>query len=188
MFKTVVVVGALVGCATILSAQSIDPDTFKVNFFNTADGADNTVNVTNDGTSGGPVCADIYVFEPNQELSECCACLITPDGLATFSVLTDLTSSPLTGLGTAPTTGVIKILSGTPSSKGACPLPTAVSPTPGIRAWGTQIDTTSTITVTESEFSDATLSQAELTSLNKQCKAIGLIGSGHGVCACPPIS
>jgi hypothetical protein len=73
VFKALTLMAAFAGCATILSAQAIDPDTFKVNYFSHANvqGPDGTVRITNAGTSGGNLCADIYVFDPNQELSEC---------------------------------------------------------------------------------------------------------------------
>ncbi len=32
------------------------------------------VRITNPGISGRKLCADIFVFDANQELSECCSC------------------------------------------------------------------------------------------------------------------
>jgi hypothetical protein len=180
MFRTLTLVAAFAGCATILSAQAIDPDTYKVNYFaynREVDG--NYINVTNVGTSGGNLCADIYVFDPNQELSECCSCLLTPDGLSTISLFYNLTDNPLTGVYLD--TGVIKIISAATTGRG-CPLPTAPKPAPGIHAWGTHL---SNSVATETDFQDSGLSAAELGSLAAQCKAIQLVGSGSGVCRCP---
>ena len=179
MFKTFSVLAGLVGVAAILSAQAIDPDTFKVNYFAyNLESDDNVVWVTNVGTSGGNVCADIYVFDPYQELSECCSCLATPDGLTQLQLTYQLLENPLTGI--TLDTGVIKILSAA-TTGGKCPLPTAPKPTPGIRAWGTHISHT---VGTETEFLDSGLSAVELSRLAAQCKAIQLVGSGKGVCDC----
>lgn len=184
MFRTLSVLAGLVGVAAILSAQAIDPDTFKVNYFNFANVLDSTVHMTNAGTSGGNLCASIYVFDPNQELSECCSCLLTPDGLDTFSVITDLTHNPLTGPPYLKT-GIIKIVSAATTAE-ACPLPTAPKPSPGIHAWATHLEGGEMIgAIVETDFQDAGLSAKELASLGSQCSAIKLVGSGKGVCTCP---
>src|SRR5580700_10462271 len=128
---------ALALCAGFAAASTTPPpaDTLKVDYFanaNTAGAPDGTVRVTNPGTSGTGLCAAIFVFDPNQELSECCSCYVSPDGLRTLSVNTDLTSNPLTGV--VLSTGLIKIVSTIPVA-GACPLPTTVKPEAALRAW-----------------------------------------------------
>lgn len=138
--------------------------------------------MTNAGTSGGNLCADIYVLDPSQELSECCSCLLTPDGLTTVSEITQLTGNPLAGSDFL-MTGTIKILSAA-TTGGNCPLPTAPKPAPGIHAWQTHVFPQS---ITEDDFEDAGLSGAELADLAKQCKAVQLVGSGFGVCSCDGI-
>jgi len=158
-------------------------DTLKVDYFsnaNTAGAPDATVRLDNPGTSGGNICAAIYVFDPQQEMSECCSCLLTPDGLRTLSVNADLTSNPLTGA--SPTTGVIKIVS-TATVGGACPLPTSLTPTAAIRAWATHIENNG-FAVTETNAADATLSANEVLRLNVECSSIKLDGSGRGICSC----
>jgi hypothetical protein len=180
MFKTLTLVAAVMGCATILSAQAIDPDTFKVNYFNNGFSfPPETIQMTNAGTTAhGNICADIYVFDPNQELSECCSCFLSPDGLRTLSVTNDLLSNPLTGV--LLTSGTIKIVSATDPT--TCPkYPTAPKPTSGLRAWGTHVYDSN---ITETDFQDAGLSAAELSALGAQCSAIKLDGSGNGVCSC----
>jgi hypothetical protein len=203
MIKTFWVAAALVGSAAILSAQAIDPDTFKVNYFSNnppsiCDGngnsvscvvqpdgiPDSTVRITNVGTSGGNLCADIYVFDPYQELAECCSCKITPDGLLTLSVGYNLTSNTLTGVPLS--TGAIKIVSSSTCNA------SAPKPASGIRAWGThgQIGISATFVLTETEFLDAGLSAVELSRLSAECSAIQLDGSNHGTCSCgngPPV-
>jgi len=150
-------------------------DTLNVNYFVNAhsDFPDGTVQLTNPGTSGVTVWADIYVFYPDEEMSECCSCSLTPDDLRTLSINNDLTSNPLTS--TQLTNGIIKIVSSSSSD------PRSIKPVPSVRAWGTHILNTG---ITETEFQAAHLSNAEVGSLQKGCSAIVLEGSGHGICSC----
>ena len=175
---------ALILCSASAFAQA---DTLKVDYFanaNTAGAPDGTVRLDNPGTNPsatGNICADIFVFDPNQEMSECCSCLLTPDGLRTLSVNSDITGNPLTGV--TLTTGVIKVVSTKPTIAGACPLPTTVVPVAAVRAWATHIQD-SNFAVTETGSQDATLSATEIASLGRQCFSIKLVGSGKGVCSC----
>jgi hypothetical protein len=160
------------------------PDTLKVDYFsnaNTAGAPDGTMRLTNPGTYGPSLCAAIYVFDSQQELTECCSCYLSPDGLRTLSVNTDLTGNPLTGviLGT----GLVKIVS-TPTKAGICPkYPTSLNPVAGIRSWTTHIQN-SDFAVTETASQDATFSAAEQSRIQGQCYAIQLTGSGKGLCSC----
>lgn len=172
-------------CAVPAWAQTTIPtDVLKVDYFanaNTAGAPDATLRITNPGTyASGNICASIYVFDPQQELSACCSCLLTPDGLRTLSVDKDLTDNPLTGVTLS--TGLIKIASTIPVS-GTCPLPTAVHPVAGIRSWTTHIQSGG-FAVTEGASQDATLSTGEISRLGRQCYAIALVGSGKGICSC----
>jgi hypothetical protein len=177
----VICILAVALCAANAFAQA---DTLKVDYFanaNTAGAPDGTLRLDNPGTyASGNICASIFVFDPDQELSECCSCLLTPDGLATLSINGNVTSNPLTGV--TLTTGVIKIVSTVPVD-GVCPLPTAVNPVAAVRAWGTHIQN-SNFAVTETASQDATLSSGEISRLGRQCYAVQLIGSGKGVCSC----
>jgi hypothetical protein len=176
---------ALALCAGSAWAATTPPpaDTLKVDYFsnaNTAGAPDGTVRLTNPGTAGGNICAAIFVVDPYQELSECGSCFLSPDGLRTLSVNTDLTSNPLTGVTLS--TGTIKIVS-TPTVGGVCPLPTKLAPTPAIRSWATHIQN-SNFSITETASQDATLSAAEVTRLQGECSAIALDGSGKGILSC----
>jgi len=147
-----------------------------VNYFvnaNTSGMPDGTVQLTNTGATGGNVWASIYVFYPDEEMAECCSCSLTPNDLRTLSINGNLTSNPLTS--TPLTNGTITIVSSSSS------VPTKITPSGQIRAWGTHVLTTG---VTEEEFQQANLSTAEMASLQNQCNAIFLDGSGHGVCSC----
>src|ERR1022692_4405882 len=103
MRRTIVLVVACTLALTLCAAAApVEPaDVLKVDYFanaNTAGAPDGTLRITNPGTSGGNLCAAIYVFDSGEELSECCSCKTTPNGLKTLSVNTDLTSNPLTGV------------------------------------------------------------------------------------------
>jgi hypothetical protein len=171
------------------SAVATEPaDTLKVDYFsnaNTSGAPDGTLRLDNPGTPGTNVCAYIGVFDSNQEMSECCGCLLTPDGLRTLSIDSNLTNNPFNGVTLA--TGVIKILSVT-TVNNTCPFP-GTSKTEqfytsgGVRSWGTHIQN-SNFTITETASQDATLSVTENVRFYDGCVAIGLVGSGTGVCSC----
>ena len=186
MRNTLLVVCALALALCTASAWATTPaaDTLKVDYFanaNTAGAPDATVRLTNPGTAAGNVCANVFVFDAAQELSECCSCFLSPDGLRTLSVNTDLTHNPLTGV--TLTGGVIKVVSSTLTS-GACPAyPYALNPIPALRAWATHIQNVS-FAETETASQDATLSAQEVQRLDAECHAIALDGSGAGQCTC----
>ena len=103
--KSLTIALIVVGICTLgvvsAAAQISISSLFSVNYFanNGVSGApDATVRVTNPGTSNGNLCAMVYVFDNDQQMTECCGCITTPDGLRTFSVNKDLTSNPLTGV------------------------------------------------------------------------------------------
>jgi copper(I)-binding protein len=184
----VVCILAVAFCTASAWAVTTPPaDTLKVDYFanaNTAGAPDGTVRIDNPGTSGGGLCAAIFVFDVNQEMSECCSCYVSPDGLRTLSVNTDLTSNPLTGV--VLNTGVIKIVSTFAYPNKSCPTPTnptLLVPTPAVRAWATHIQN-SNFTVTETNSQDATLSATEQADLQTQCRSIHSVGSGAGICSC----
>ena len=188
MLKTLSIAAAVIGFAVTLSAQTAEPvDTFKVNYFsnNVSAAPDGTVYITDTGASiatgnKGDLCAMIYVFRPDQQMAACCGCELTPDGLRTLSVNNDLTDNPLTSV--AFPTGIIKIVSssGYPTCSPKSPKPLA-----GVRAWGTHVQKGATPwDLTETEFSDATLSAGELATLGPTCASIIKEGSGAATCTC----
>jgi hypothetical protein len=107
------------------------------------------------------------MFDDSEELTECCSCLITPDGLLSESVNVNLTANPMTGMKT--TRGVIKIISSSTESDvntGFAPN----TPTPGIRAWATHVQKlTSGFAVTETPFADSNLVSSEKLLLEQLC-------------------
>src|ERR1039458_5191983 len=104
--------GIVSGTAAAQAAPAGGDDTvYFVSYFsnNVAAAPDATVRFINDGDTGGTLWAAFYVFDDSQELTECCACQITPDGLLSESVKSNLTANPITGK--VPTRGVIKVIS-----------------------------------------------------------------------------
>lgn len=159
-------------------------DVYKINYFsnNAAPAPDATLRIDNPGLTYGTLCAMIYVFAADQQLTECCGCSETHNGLRTLSVRSNLTSNPLTGI--VPTNGVIKIVS--TAFNGVCDPTSSFSPTANVRAWVTHVGNPagSAYPITETESSDSTLGATELSSLQAQCSFIHELGSGHGVCTC----
>jgi hypothetical protein len=174
---------ALTLCAGSAWAQSPAADTLKVDYFANAntDGApDATLRITNPGTSGSGLCAAIYVYDAFQELSECCSCFVSPNGLRTLSINSNLTSNPLTGA--TLTGGSIRVVSTTAVGR-TCAAPVSLTPTAALRAWATHIQNYA-YTITETASQDATLSTWEQDTLQSGCRAIHSVGSGSGICSC----
>jgi hypothetical protein len=169
--------------ASYAAAQNPPSDTLKVDYFinaNTGGAPDGTLHLSNPGTTGNNACARLYVFNSNEEISECCSCLLTPNGLRTLSVNDDLTSNPANGV--LLTTGTVSIVSST-TVNGQCPLFSSTTPVSGaVRAWATHIDGLVIGGATSSQ--DATLSTTELQQLVRLCDAIIAIDSGQGICTC----
>ena len=169
-----------------LSSVAMAQDVYRLNYFsnNTAAGSpDATVRIDNPGLTYGNLCAMVYVFDADQQLTECCGCVETHNGLRTLSVKRDLTFNPLTGVRS--NNGVIKIISAAVNNS-PCDPTGNVSPKANLRAWGTHIQNLVGVAypITETEFSDSRLGATELANLQAQCAFIGILGSGHGVCTC----
>jgi hypothetical protein len=155
-------------------------DTYRVTYFdnNGAAGApDAIVHVLNPGVATGSLCATIYVWRNDQELSECCSCSITPNGLLTLRV-SRLTNNPGDHAGN-PVSGSIAII-----SDSACDA-TNPTPTADLRAWATHVNfdtATSGYDVTETEALDTPLSSGEQSEASSRCGFIRVNGSGAGRC------
>jgi hypothetical protein len=178
--------------------ETENQDFFKINYFannGVAGAPDATVRINNPGSDAATVtgingegvsdlCAMIYVFDNDQQLSECCGCLVTPDGLRTLSVRRDLTSNPLTGV--ISNNGVIKIVSSAINNS-PCDPTSDVYPAPTVRAWASHIQNKvgTAYPITETAFSNATLSEEEFAfNLEEQCSFAQRLGSGHAICSC----
>lgn len=181
---TLLVIAAIAGFAIAAGAASAQ-DVFKVNYFsnNAAPAPDATVRIDNPGLTYGNLCAMVYVFDADQQLTECCGCLETHNGLRTLSVRSNLTSNPLTGV--VSRNGVIKIVSAAVNNS-PCDPTSNVKPTANLRAWVTHIQNAvgTSWPITETESSDSTLGATELANLQAQCAFVGILGSGQGLCSC----
>ena len=167
------------------SGIAMAQDVYKVNYFsnNVAGAPDGTVRIDNPGLTYGNLCAMVYVFDADQQLSECCGCVDTHNGLRTLSVKHDLTSNPLTGR--VSTNGVIKVVSAAVNNS-PCDPTSNVTATPNLRVWITHIQNPvgAAYPITETESSDSTLGATELANLQAQCAFINILGSGQGICSC----
>lgn len=187
----------LTACVLVVGGvASAQTDVYKVNYFannfplQEASGVKPliavdpgaSIQIDNPGFTYGNLCAMIYVFDNDQQLSECCGCIETHNGLRTIS-LGALTTNPLTGV--ISNNGVVKIVSAAVNNS-PCDPSANVRPTRDLRAWATHVQTpyVGGFSLTETEFSDAPLGATELANLQAQCAFIGILGSGHGICSC----
>jgi hypothetical protein len=151
---------------------------------NTIGVPDGTLRLVNDGNQGdappgGNLCASIYVFDANENMQECCSCLVTPNGYLSLSVNTSLTHAPANSL--IPHRGVIKVVSSHPNHKfGVCD-PTLDAPVIGIRGWLTHIDGPP-FQLSVEDLKDSTFGALEEADLVEDC---GLI-AGHA-CSCADV-
>jgi hypothetical protein len=179
------------------------PNAYFVRYASNLPVGDAVVNITNvgigsslpgiPGAQNGNICANVYTYSPDEQLVSCCSCLVTPNGLNSLSVNGDLTSNTLTPI--RPSAVVIKLVASTPVG-GTCN-PATVTRTgsanflaSGLAAWGTSLHAlpitagtpAGTYGITETPFTDATLSNAELTRMTQLCGFIQANGSGYGIC------
>lgn len=178
--------GLLLPCTAL--AQSV----YSVNYFsnaNTVGIADGTLRIDNPGVAYAKICAMIYVFDADQQLSECCGCAETPDGLRTLSVNNDLTSNPLTGVKSI--NGVIKIVGAPFLPSDPCDPATEARIPPGVNQlwwWMTHPQTPlppgELPFITETPSSLSSLGTNELAALQSQCSFIHILGNGQGICTC----
>ena len=163
----------LVGMAVMLGGTALaqDTDSYFVTYFsnaNTANAPDATLRIVNDGVTDATIYAQIYVFDDSEELQECCSCAITPDGLLSESIKTNLTANPITGI--KPTRGVIKVLASCQINAQASFAGTVPPLVPGLHGWATHVQKlVSGFAVTEGELADANYSTGEGALLEQLC-------------------
>jgi hypothetical protein len=158
---------------------------YAVGYFtsaNTSGAPDAQLRLTNDGGTEASLWADIYVFNHDEQMEECCSCGVTPDGYLNLDVNRDLLGNQLAPEKATPN-GIIKVISSS-SSDAASP-----SPAGGIRGWLTQIQdlvTATSFSITESDLKNSSLSSSELATLAEACSFVLSLGSGAGACSCAP--
>jgi hypothetical protein len=185
LLKTILMLVVALLVLGLSAGSAMAQDVYKLNYFsnNAGSAPDATVRIDNPGLTYGNLCAMIYVFDNDQQLSECCGCVETHNGLRTLSVRHNLTSNPLTGV--VSNNGVIKIVSAAINNS-PCDPTANVSPKANLREWATHIQNPvgTAYPITETEFSDSTLGATELANLQAQCAFVNILGSGHGICSC----
>jgi hypothetical protein len=109
----------------VLAALAVGPafadGTFLIKYMNNLTNGDQEFHVTNTGASkgqiipsgggtlvaNGNICVNVYTFTPDEQLSECCSCFLTPNALGLFS-RSGLITNPITGV--LPNDLVIKLV------------------------------------------------------------------------------
>jgi len=187
---------AMTLCSVAALAQGQDGP-FQVRYASNLPVGDSVVNVTNTGAistqafqnQNGNICVNVYTFSPDEQLISCCACPVTPDGLVSLSARNDLISNTLTP--GVPTSIVIKLLATPQVGTAACNAAAPGAPVPaGMAAWGTTIHAlpvtpgspATTYGVTETAFTNSTLSGSEYQRITGLCGFIQTNGSGFGIC------
>ncbi len=196
MKKLLTLMALLIMAAIPMLAQGQVTGPFLVDYFsNNLTGGDQTVRLVNFGATGTPmtspigdVCANIYVFDNDQEMTACCSCRITPNGELTLSVHNQLTINPLTSV--VSVNGDIKIVSTAANSSATCSAATLnaglLDSTVG---FGTHLQVTAGATfVTETRIPAAAFGSAEQAYLTQACLFVRYLGSGKGTCFCNPIT
>ena len=198
------VLAATMANNTALDTTTVTPlDFFQIRYASNLTSGDSVINITNTGANGasltgpgfggavGNICVNVYAFSPDEQLISCCSCPITPNGLVSLSVNSDLVSNTLTGV--RPNSVVVKFVntgatatfSGTSCTNSAALAGTAAFPLAGgFQAFGTTIHATAAAAFasTETPFSRATLSPGELASITNRCTNIIGNGSTFGIC------
>jgi len=171
---------AAVAIAIMFSGSALaqgDASYYFVTYYsNNVSGApDATVRFINDGNSpyfDGYLFPYFFVFDDSQELQECGICEISPDGLLSEDVKTELTSNTLTGI--VPARGVIKVYEYFERA--------------GLRGWATHIEratpTSGAYATTEAPLADSNLSDTEYSSLYDLCYYAQQLGSGKAAITC----
>lgn len=157
-----------------------------ISYFNRNNAAasayDSTIQLVNPGSPPGDICAMVYVFDSNQEMNECCGCVISDSGLLTLSLLHNLSANPLTG--TTPGTGTVEIFPANVSSNGQCNAGTAM-PSAMLAGWQTNAQVAGQgYQLSEIPASVVSLGPVEEQVLTTECGMIQTLGSGTGVCSC----
>jgi hypothetical protein len=197
MKKLLVVLGLLV-LASCMALAQVTAATYYVDYYaNNAGPAgtfDQIIRIVNVGSLGTPltwparggICANIYVFDPDQEMIACCSEPISPNELDSAYVGKDLTFNTLTTF--IPNSGVVKITL-TPNPGGAFSTcqptnPVTASDATLAAVWGTHLQEPggNTLFVTETEKHHQNLGADEAAFLPQACSFVLYLGSGRGTC------
>jgi hypothetical protein len=161
-----------------------DPSYYFVTYYsNNVSGApDATLRLINDGDQGQNLVAGIYVFDDSEEMEACGYCPITPDGILSEDVKTELTNNTLTP-GGPPSRGVIKVLSLLYINVGGG---VGYGTSAGIHGWASHVQSAgaSKYALTETPLADSNLSPGEFENLPYICGVAQQLGSGRATITC----
>lgn len=205
--RYIAVMIGVVCLAGMLHAQVSMPTAYELNYYNNSNPVpDSTFHVVNPGYQvstinfngkplNGDMCAMLYVYNNDEELEECCGCLVTPDSELTLSLNKDLLKNPVNGT-VVTSHGVVKLISATPQYNSTTDtyycdptgeiLPSEpVVPKPELPAWATHTLRFNTqYPEAELRFQYATLNDYELEFDENNCSTIVFNGSKTGICTC----
>jgi hypothetical protein len=174
-------IAALVLATAAFAQNPITADSpFQVRYASNLAVGDSVINMTNTGAAGGNICVNVYTFSPDEQEVSCCSCVVTPNALVSLSVKNDLVSNTLTPA--VPGSVVVKLLA---TTGGPCNAAAPGAVAVGLAAWGTTLHAmpvAGTYGLTETAFTPATLSAAELGRISALCGFIQSNGSGYGIC------
>jgi hypothetical protein len=195
MKKLLVIVAVMIMAAIPTLAQT---SPYMIDYFSNNPGpggaADQQIRLVNFGAAGTPltsptgdVCANVYVFDANQEMVACCSCRITPNGVIALSVANGLTNNPVTSV--VPVNGDVKIVSTAANGSTPCdPLSYNGGPLDSTAGFGTHLQvsggTAAGTFITETQTTNACLSKIEYDFLLQACQFARYLGSSKGVCSC----
>ena len=147
-------------------------------------GGDSYIDFTNTGANGtSDICVNTYTFAPDEQLVSCCSCRVTRNALWSLSVVNDLLDNTLTR--GVISSGVVKLLATQPTGTGqaGCQPDAPGSIVQGMAAWGTTLHSSPAgVALTETPFTNSTLSAQEQAVMTGYCGFIKLNGSGYGIC------
>lgn len=156
---------------------------FTVSYFDATSGIDSTIRVTNPAITGQDLCAMVYVFNQDQQMSECCGCAVSQDGLLTLSLNKNLLNNPLTGVKSK--SGTVLLIASDEGSTTSCNA-SSITPAGMVIAWTTHLPQSASGLMSSSEepLSNSPLSPTLSAALQAQCSFVQQLGSGQGVCSC----
>jgi hypothetical protein len=154
-----------------------------VSYFDATSNVDSTIRVTNPAITGQDLCTMVYVFDQDQQMSECCGCTISQDGLLTLSLNKNLLANPLTGVKSK--SGTVLMVAADKASNTGCD-PTSATPAGMVIAWATHLPQSASGLMSSSEepLSNSPLSPTLSSALQAQCSFVQQLGSGQGICSC----
>src|SRR5271157_3659870 len=144
---------------------------------------DTNLRISDPDASAPDLCALIYVFDQNQQLVECCGCVVSADGLRTLSWLNDLMGNPLTGIKS--TAGTVSLVAADHASNPYCHA-SVISPSGSLVSWSTSVAAAGngSYSVQEASATSSPLTAAQISALQAQCYFVEVLGSGQGICSC----